>query len=346
MARRTLPQQAIPTLSLLCETFTYKYGEVVGDCVDIHTTRDYFFRPRICYSAWRNKKIKDLNCILGNHPLEDVLHIHAWVQTHYMHTGKLPSSFYFMPKMIPRSAELVPGRIYPLVGESGNKGTICVCPGGRAFALVAMADEEPTAMGIENWHIYLRLKNIQVAPLIYRKHALLQGDDKTLRILKSRPVQEPSGITEWMECYSTKIHTTVGDDNYLDYEGNYDIGDETIPWDEAHPRLVALGTHIFATKDSVKKAIPEGRAKLPGGDYTHVVGWLRYPDECDAKPVTDNRNEERFTEINENKFIYIAFRVSAKPNECDDVCVLGIPPEHCKVVEDTDLFRSVDTLTP
>jgi len=336
MAMRTLPQQAVPTTTLLCETFQYKYGEVVGDQVDIRASRDYFFRPRVCYSAWRNKKVKHMNCLVGNHPLEDVIHIHAWVHLHHMHMGKLPSCFYFMPRMVPRSAELVPGRIYPVLDSEGLTGTICACPEGKSYVLLVLDGCEPRALHLAEWHRELYASNLQVAPLIFRKHAVVQRSDKSLGVLAMQRVRPPTGeATGWRHEYDVRIHPGVGADNYLDYDGNYLINPDEGPthWRDAHAQLVALGTHIYATKASVVEALPRDKAKMPGGNYTHVKGWLRYPDECDEGYQRSNS-------------VCVAFRVSAQAAECDDVCILALSPEHCRVAEDSDRPRSVDRLLP
>lgn len=332
IASRTLPQQAIPTTTLLCETFTYKYGEVVGEYADIVTKREYFWRPRVCYGAWRQGSVRDLNCVIGAHPMEDVIHIHAWVQLHLMHVGKLPAQFYHMPGGVPRGAELVPGRIYPVLGSKGGVGTVCVCPGGRAFVLVHMDGFRPRALHLETWQNYMHCMGMQLAPLIFRSNAAIRNDDGTLAALLKRKVPSPLDIDDMEDNFKTIIHCDVGPDNFLDWSGNYmsSSDDEPIPWRDAHSRLVKLGAHVVVDRDVVKEAL-KGEARMPQGRYTHVEGWLRYRECCDEASEDPSA-------------LYVAFRVSAQPNECEDVWVAPFAAAHCKLNADEPDAQCIDGL--
>jgi hypothetical protein len=332
VAARTLPQQAVPTLSLMCETFTYSYGEVASDSVRVRCKREYFFRPRVCFGAWRHGKIKELNCLVGAHPLEDVIHIHAWVQLHLMHMGHLPSHFYWMPGMVPRSPELVPGRVYPLLSESEHTGVLCLCPGGQSYGYVHMAGCDPEAVALESWQQVLRAMRLQVAPLIHRRGAVVKLDDAALRVLVPQQLDAPSPPQGWKPAYQQVMHSDLEDGNYLDYFGQYALAnDDSMDWVEAHARLVSLGTHVVVKKERVQALITqEMGVRLPRGEYTHVKGWLRYPESCDVQGNVDS--------------IFVAFRVASAMAELEDVCVLPVSQDHCTLCQDAPGASVVDYL--
>lgn len=345
IAKRVLPQHAIPSTALMCETFAYKYGDVCSDVVHVKCERDYFYRPRICYSAWRQGKLKDMNCVVGNHPLEDVIHIHAWVQLHYMHCGQLPSFFYFMPGMVARGAELVPGRIYPVMSESKDLGVICLCPEGQAFALLKMHGCAAEALRLEHWQLALHEKNLQVAPLICRRHAVIKLHDGMIGLIVEQSGSMPSEVLNLQPEFNVTIHPNLNTRNYLDFDCKYQIlvGDEEyrrLTFPTVHKQLLALGTHIAVKKQIVGDNIPKERnasnvetrrAKLPAGDYAYVIGWLRYPDDCD----NDYRTNTTF---------FIAFRMTTYANEFEDICVISLPVECCVLVNDEIKEESVDYL--
>jgi len=330
---RVAAKSAVPYSSLTLETFTQKHGEVTGDGLRPLVERDYFWRPRVCYKAWRSGEIKDLNCVVGDHPLEDVIHIHSWVQLHYMHMGKLPGHFYHMPKLHGRGAELVPGRIYPVLGEDDATGTICVCPEGKCYALLCVLGQLPQALHLTEWQKVLREKGLQVAPLVHRKHAVLRMEEASLAMLALQTPKLPQDIDGWNDAYLCVLHSNISGANYLSFEGNYETshGDGTMFWRDVHNCLVKLGKHIVAPRAVVAAAL-DGSARLPSGDsYTHVLGWLRYPDDFD-KAGRD--------------LMYVAFRVAAQPSDCDDVCVLGLPFNQCSLREDLSDVECADRLLP
>jgi len=109
IAATIAPQQACPTGALMSEIFQFRNEEVVEDLLLVKCPREYFLRNRKCVNAWRKGRMSELACAMGPHPLEDVLHIHAWLHTHIEHCGRAPTEFYAMPVRNLRSAELVPG---------------------------------------------------------------------------------------------------------------------------------------------------------------------------------------------------------------------------------------------
>ncbi len=347
IARRTMPQQAIPSTALLLETFAYKFGEVQNDYELMHLSREYYYRPRICHDAWRLGLIKDLNCVIGNHPLEDVIHIHGWVHVHHMLCGKLPDSFYFIPATIMRNAELVPGRIYPVLQSEGNTGVICVCPEGKAFALLKMSGEEFEVIPLERWQSCLAERQIQVAPLIFRKHAVVMDADGTLGLVSEQAVSLPANL-EIVEAMNVQVHQNVSKNNYLNFDGKYlvmydEYSASITGWQTLHEKLLPLGTHLAIStvninRCMVKEKLANGsevnKAKVPNHTCTHVVGYLRYPDECDK-------------EYDSNEFIFVAFRVKSYSNEFEEVCILPVPAHACELPHLlSDNAQSVDYLSP
>jgi len=321
MVRWTVPRQAVPSCALMCETFQYRYGEVTEDLFPVLSDREYFVRKRKCCVAWRKGVLGQMANVLGAHPLEDVIHIHAWVQQHTMLCGSPPRHFYFMPSMVPRGAELVPGRIYPLLRGDNERGVICVCPEGLSFALVQM-DEATTgsAVPLDRWQLHLQNHMLSVAPLIFRKHAVIQMEDKSLGVLQeqSELEQRCAELEGWKEEYNTAIHVTEKR-NFLNCEGKYyvlfDDGTKYMEWEDVHKRLLPLGTHMVILKSHMP-----GSRSYPESTQNYVSGWLRYPDACDEGGDA-------------NDAIYVAFRVGERADDFKSLLVLPIPIEHCMTLQ-------------
>jgi hypothetical protein len=346
MVKKLVPQQAIPSCAILCETFQFRFGEVAEDVFPVTTNRDYFFRNRRCFSAWRKGVLGQMAMVLGSHPIEDVIHIHAWIQMHIMHCGRQPTNFYFMPRMVPRGAELVPGRIYPVLGEDqsdgavvsshkkgdGVKGTICVCPEGLAFALLQMSHDEAFALPLDRWQQELQNRGLCVAPLIYRKHAVVRLEDAGLGIIQEQEelMGRAAELEGWNEDYNTQIHKTQPR-NFLDCDGNYMVmchdGASLMPWQIVHKSLLPLGTHLAVLKVNLP-----GR-RFPPGIETYVGGWLRYPEDFDEGAGGNDR-------------VYIAFRVAERPHDFDDIVIVPICLRLCMTLRDSEVDDVVDYLLP
>jgi hypothetical protein len=332
MVKKLAPQQAIPSCSLLCETFQYRFGEVAEDLVPVTTSRDYFMRNRKCFSAWRKGVLGQMASVIGAHPLEDVIHIHAWVQMHITHCGKLPSKFYYMPGMVPRGAELVPGRIYPVIGDDDELGVVCVCPEGLAFTLLQLSDGSAEALPLDRWQQFLQNRGFCVGPLVFRKHAVVQLEESCVGIIQEQPVLpgRAACIEDWHPIYDTAIHD-VQKRNFLDCRGNYmvfsEAGSEPVamPWQEAHERLIPLGAHMVV----LKERLPGHH--FPPGTEPYVRGWLRYPEDFDEGGGS-------------NEHVYIAFRIAQRANDFDDVVILPIRVDYCRRLIDSD--SAIDYMLP
>jgi hypothetical protein len=342
IAEKTLPQQAIPSVALLLETFTYRYGEVQNDYEIFHCPRQYYNRPRVSHEAWRHGLIKEMNCIIGNHPIEDVLHISGWIQVHYMLCGKFPSEFYHISMGMARASELVPGRIYPLLDGDNEKGTICVCPEGKAFVVLKMEKCEYEVLPVDRWQSYLYERDIQVAPLIFRDNATIVGDDNSFAVVMAQHVSLPSDLSI-DSSMNIKIHNYVPCQNYLNFDGNYMIlhYDENftyVNWKTVHSILLPLGHHIAISANNISNYMVTEKsstgseykkAKVPNSTCTHVIGYLRYADECDNFQNMCNT-------------VVVAFRIKSYSNEFEDVCILSVPLGSCEHPE--SLYAEAQTV--
>ena len=335
IVRWTAPRQAVPSCALMCETFKYRHGEVTEDLFPVLSDREYFVRRRKCCSAWRKGVLGEMADVVGAHPLEDVMHIHAWVQQHVTLCGDLPKKFYFMPSLVPRGAELVPGRIYPLLRGCGARGVVCVCPEGLSFALVQMDDGTGTAVPLDRWQQYLQNQQMIVGPLVYRKHAVIKLDDGLGLILEQAELPGRCAELEgWKEEFNTPIHVTEKR-NFLDCNGEYhvlvDDGSHMMPWEQVHERLLPLGTHMLI----LKTRLSLGHHRFPAGNQPYVSGWLRYPDACDEGN-------------NANDAVYVAFRVAESEHGFSSLVVMPVCLEHCKTLKDSRVSADdiVDYLLP
>jgi hypothetical protein len=333
MAKQYLPMQAVPSKAILCETFKTQYGEVVGDIFSVTCNRDYFFRHRLDFNAWKTGVSKDAK-IVANHPLEDVIHIHAWVQVHYMLVGVLPTKFYYIPLALQRPPELVPGRIYPLICEDMIEGTVRVAPNGKSHTHFRYnyddKEKEDKAISVDWMALYFSLTQVQIAPLIYRKHAVVVLPDKSFHILQPQQNDANDYLPDSELCetgkHAFKMYPDIESENYLNVRGEYWLGGDTfLHWKLAEEYLLPLGTHLAIYTIALWEFISANnlKYKLPPGDFNYAVGWLRYPDECDIN-------------YGDNNFVFIAIRVASFEQDFDDVLIVSIKPD--------DVFRKSDIL--
>jgi hypothetical protein len=309
------PQQAIPTKALMCETFRFRFGDVTEDTVDVVSKRLYFRRPRKCYEAWRNGTLKHMGFTVGLHPMEDVMHIHSWVQVHILLAGKAPTEFYPLPRQVERPPEFVPGRIYPVygpeIGGGRDMGVLCVCPNGlNCWALKMLGDDETMCFELTHLSHVIYEFALTAAPLVFRPNAVLDCDDYGLGVIQDRaevviPITQ-KGLTQIMQVESRQ---------YLGWDGKYHVHTldsedlRGMEFTSAHTRLLPLGTHMVVP---LHKMPPD--TKIPS-NFTHVKGWLRYADEYDeADPCK----------------IYVAFRVGKSENDMQDVDVIPFSPVSCE----------------
>jgi hypothetical protein len=337
LVRKLAPQQAIPSCALLCETFQFRFGEVAEDVFPVVTTRDYFFRNRKCFSAWRKGVLGQMASVLGAHPIEDVMHMHAWIQMHITHCGKQPREFYYMPRMVPRGAELVPGRIYPVLGENAEEGgdgygIVCVCPEGMAFCLLQLASGDAFALPLDRWQQELQNRGLCVGPLIFRKHAVVRLPDAGLGIIQEQGELPARALflDGWERSYSTQIHQ-VQKRNFLNCEGEYSVlcqdGCIFMQWREVHKYLLPLGTHV-----AVLKIHLPGR-RFPPGIETYVSGWLRYPEDFDDGDGANDR-------------VYVAFRIAGRAQDFDDIIIVPMCMRLCMAINDAQVDDVVDFMLP
>lgn len=364
--KRFSPNQMIPSKVLLCETFKTKYGEVVGDVFTINSNKQYIYRHRIDFNAWKHGLTKDA-CILQNHPLEDIIHLHAWIQVHYTLIGSFPKKFYHVHGAVSRLPELVPGRIYPTVASDGSRivdGVLCCAPNGYSYVYhkVFYDDAEPKydVMGLDLLPMLLSSMEVQPGPLICRDNAVMykNGD---LYLFKKRYVDMSLETIEMNVHLEDKFKYLMYPDVqhqqlYMCAKGEYmcetlkQVIDENgklitqketcfVNWVDAHECLLPLGTHMvieFSTLEdkllllSLKHTIP---LRTTGEKPRHVLGWLRYPDECDVGYGDDSK-------------IFVAFRVATYSSDFDDVLILPFETYEVMLEDDSVNGSSVDYLQP
>jgi len=159
-----------------------------------------------------------------------------------------------------------------------------------------------TAFPIQHWQMELDRLELSVAPLVFRKHAVIVLDaEGQFGILQERndvidPIEHES-FENWQSPFSRHIRT-VASRNFLDLEGNYFVltaGGSKIcmDWVTVHARLLPLGLHIIVEKSKLSDAI---QLRLPEAETTHLRGWLRYPDAVDLN-------------CDRNDLVFVAFRV-------------------------------------
>ena len=331
IANKTIPQQAVPSMTIVMETFAYKQGDVIADHFYYKTKRQYFFRPQVCYKAWKSGEIQELNCIVGKLPLEDTIHIHAWVQVHTTLVRRPPVDFYYIPMKMHRPPELIPGRVYPLKGEGRASGVICLCPEGFDVAIIRVGDVNE-AVGLDMWPRRLNELGMQVGPLVYRWYAAVKLDGKLGVLVKTKKVGLPAGL---YSAYD-KIHRDITEDNFLRWDGKYSVyyfgatEFSPIKWETVHSNIVVLGHHIKVSKEDLASHVE--RSKIQA-DY--VIGWLRYPDDCH-----DTKSKD-FS-------VWVAFRVAHRDSlECGEVQIVGLPLNVCHLVEGPeDRAGAVDYILP
>lgn len=350
LIRQYAPIQAVPSIVLLCETFKTQYGDVVGDVFSVPTNKCYFFRHRIDYAAWKTGLSKDA-CIVQNHPIEDVLHMHSWVQVHYTLIGSLPKKFYYIPQAVQRPPELVPGRIYPIICyEEGTTvlldGLIQISPNGRSFVLISLIfqdrERREMAVNIDLLALSHMNMNFQVGPLISRKHAVILQEGK-LYLLQKQPTRDMKTLMETLELRPEHLDTMFPDAEvccYLNYKGYYKLHNGAkLHWTLAHDCLLPLGTH-FAVELShfnktldffhLKNKVPTSKDK----PENFVMGWLRYPDECDLCYGDETK-------------IFLSFRVAAYPTDFDEILVIPFEIDGVRLLQDIGAgCKYVDYILP
>lgn len=312
----------------MSETFQFRNEEVSEDLLLVKCPRDHFLRGRKCVQSWRKGRMKELACVMGPHPMEDVLHMHAWLHVHIELCGKPPENFYMMPSRKMRPAELVPGRNYPVSSFGGEHGFVCVCPNGQAFAMLRYGNVEQ-AIAPHNWQQELDNLDISVAPLIFRKYAVIDMDGSLGLIQELGDVFTQvifERLSDWRPSFSHIIRK-VEKRNFLDTNGEYTVLKENgrtirLSWQEVHTRLLPLGEHMVVEKS---KFPPHLAPRIPDGDATHLLGWLRYPDESDIG-------------FGDLTLVFIAFRVvsrnSHRRNDMEDVEVIGFKLDDCNQYSD------------
>ena len=226
-----------------------------------------------------------------------------------------------MPPNQIRPPELVPGRCYPVQARDDTKGIMCVSPKGKPVVIFNVG---PTMKAVvpNAWQMELENLGLSIAPLVFRKHAIVQYEHELGVIQELGDVFHEFQFQRLINWHAGFEHTVrpIRDRNFIDVDGTYDVlfgnGDTVkLPWWEVNKGLVPLGTHIIIEKSIFPIAF---QTRVPPCRASHVLGWLRYPEEMEP-----------------NNLIYVAFRVieqrSQRRSDMEDVEIIGIPIEHCIV---------------
>jgi hypothetical protein len=228
------------------------------------------------------------------------------------------------------------------VDGENEKGTLCVCPEGKAFVVLKMEKSEFEVLPVDRWQSHVYERDIQIAPLIFRDNAIVTGDDNSFAVIMAQQVSLPAElvIDNSMEV---KIHNYVPSQNYLNFDGNYliyhDDGSFTyVNWTTIHKILLPLGYHVaisvsnignYMVTEKSTSGTEYQKAKVPNSTCTHVIGYLRYVDECDNFQ-------------NNCDTVIVAFRIKSYSNEFEDVCILSVPLGSCEHPE--SLYAEAQTV--
>ena len=253
--------------------------------------------------------------VLQGYIAEDMAHMDSWFTLYsFLHGGAKPLKFVNLPYASCAAPELVIGRIYPVV--CGNeRGVVCISPGGRSFVRVEIGDNK-IAVGLDKWALFVRYMEISVGPLIHRSHAVVvYGDELCVLEQQHEHWSSPhEDLDKWDDSFSNIIHSVDTTRQFLDDRHRYAFtplisGEQTyVDWEDMSDMLLPLGSYILVEVDVVKRHVPSMRAQP--SSITHVLGCLRYPDECGDPPPSLNVICVAFQRISEVVILYL------KPSEC------------------------------
>ena len=285
---RCAPIQSTLARSMLFESFHHLDNEVVPLRSPTGYRPMYFVRSINDFGAINSGVGTELPPVLGAHPLEDVMHLGAWIQLYcIMHSGAKPTRFQTFPLYNGRPPELVRGRTYPLLGppDTTRIGTIHLCPDRRRIALLTMreSDDAPWTMELIElavWFEIVEAKGYMVAPLVFRNHAVFR---------------DPAHGCVYVSCCDQTdampampdlpMHRVLDDEllgpverQFLDSSGIYVLyrtpaDTRRVLFTDAHDSLVPIGAFVLVEAGALG---PQGLSC--GKDWLRAS--IRYPDEC------------------------------------------------------------------
>jgi hypothetical protein len=308
---RCAPIQSIPAGVAIYESFVHVQEEVVPLHAPVGHRPEYFVRTVNDHCAMENGEASELPAVLGPHPPEDVMHLGSWIQLYtILHNGNKPEIFQRLPDYNGRPPELVMDRRYPLLGAK-RVGTIVLNRLGTAH--VSLSDDEVhwetlPPVGLKHWWAFLRERELMVAPLVFRHHAVFRPEAPDTPPWVSMPFGEGG--------------------QFLNETGEYLLArsaeeTEPVPFLSAHSRLMPLGAHILVRTTVL-------REYGMGCSAEWIVGCLRYP-EADVK------------EDDARCRVFVLIRLKEMPNRQTNVAVVSAAPEDCRVPASDRRGRSYAT---
>jgi hypothetical protein len=304
---RCAPIQSIPAGVSVYESYIHAHEEVVPLHSSVGKRPEYFVRTINDHCAMVNGEASELPAVLGPHPPEDVMHLGSWIQLHtILHNGNKPSMFECLPDYNGRPPELVMCRRYPLLGAN-TLGTIILNSTGTAHVTIS-EDEENwenlPPVDVRGWWKFLCERQLMVAPLVFRHHAVFRPDS---------PDAPP-----WV---SMRFEDSG---QFLNHTGEYLLArsaDETEPVSflEAHSRLLPLGTHILIRREALHAYGMTCSAHW-------IIGCLRYP-ESDASE-TDSLHK-----------VFVVIRLKESLVRDVHVAVVSANPIDCRVPSEDTVRR-------
>jgi len=321
---RCSPIQSTPAQSVLHESFQHLDNEVLPLRSPAGVRPNYFVRSINDYGAMNCGVGTELPPVLGAHPLEDVMHLGAWIQLYtILHAGTKPMRFQTFPLYNGRPPELVRGRTYPIMGPNeGEYGTIQLCPEHRRAAFIAyMVDGvwHYVTSSLADWWTELVKIKYMVAPLVFRNHAVFRDNGRgSVWVSSCKHTQAPPA-RDLVE-YPVLDVDIVGqaEEQFLDTHGNYTLSRGngsllTLRFPDAHDLLVPIGTFILVKADALS---PSGFV----GQKPWVRGSVRYPDEGLVG-----------AEINSHK---VYFSLKVRERNVTNVRIACADPVDCLIMEE------------
>jgi len=305
------PQQTSPAGNVVLESFQHVHDEVLPLQMATSPRPEYFVRTVKDHGALESGVASELPAIVGAHPLEDVIHLGAWIQLHtIIHNGVGPKEFCAFEGYNGRPPELVLGRRYPLVcAQQRVKGTLQLS--GTVARITLSEDdgdwEEQPPVPLEQWWTHLRAQELMVAPLVFRRHAAFM----------------PLETDEDCAAPWVAINYTDDERQFLTRTGQYVLSrggvTTAVPFDEAHARLISIGSHILVHRDAIRHFGLNAAAEW-------VVGCLRYPE--------NPTNEER-SDANQHS-IYVTIKLKGAPSSELEVRIVYTTTINCRVLRSRD----------
>lgn len=266
------------------------------------------------------------------------MHLGSWIQLYtIIHGGTKPREFMCFPDYNGRPPELVCGRTYPLLGvDPYNRGTVCLCPDGRGDAVrITLGTEDgpwriEPLIDITRWYERVNELNMMVAPLVFRHYAVFRNSSQPdgPPLVAVDFVQEAIVDSNWSQ-YPVDINDQAPTPRqFLNHQGMYTLAsarDSTTPTSfvNAHEQLLHLGTFMLVETSAIQQF-------GLGSQKRWIRGSLRYPDEEIEQGAGDD------TQLR----VYVTLRIRTRPGEEQEVRVVYVSPQNCRIFADSRLTEA------